>query len=207
MSHSIVSIIRRSDNSLVDARLLDGVGPVDLLVVEREWTPERSMIMMSDTTKNTGPRSHWLREMAGFEDSCRAVSVGGMAADLGMLPPVSAESHGVFGRLIEYARRSKGLSVEQLAQQADVDLAEIVEIERHENAVPQLRTVYQLANALKLPAGKLAEVAGLATPQPVISDAALRFAARSEPTARLTRVEREAFEEFVKVLVEASDGG
>lgn len=162
---------------------------------------------MSDMMKNTGPRPEWLREMADFEDSCRSISVGGMAADLGMLGAPPAESHGVFGRLIEFARRSKGLSVEQLAEQADVDLAEIVEIERKQNAVPQLRTVYQLANALKLPAGKLVEVAGLATTRPEISNAALRFAARSEPTTTLSPAEREAFEEFVKVLVQASDAG
>ena len=161
---------------------------------------------MGDMINNTGPRPEWLREMAEFEDSCRSISVGGMAADFGILGAISPQAPGVFGRFVEYARRAMGLSVEQLAEKADVDLAEVVEIETQHNVVPQLRTVYQLANALKLPAGKLAEVAGLATPRPEISHAALRFAARSEPTATLSQTEREAFEEFVKALVEASDG-
>ena len=60
---------------------------------------------------------------------------------------------------------------------------------------------------LGLPAGSLTEVAGLSKPRRAVSEAALRFAARSEPTAKLTKYEREAFEEFVKVLAEASDGG
>ena len=130
-----------------------------------------------------------------------------MAADLGMLPAASDETHRVFGRLIEFARREKGISLEQLAERADIDLEEVVEIERNENVVPQLRTVHQLALVLSLPAGRLAEVAGLAAPRPDLSNAALRFAARSEPTATLTPAEREAFEEFVKVLVEGSDVG
>jgi len=84
---------------------------------------------------------------------------------------------------------------------------EIVEIEMYDETIPRVRTVFQLAKALKIPEGRLMEVAGLATPRPEISHAALKFAARSESTAKLTRNEREALEEFVKVLVEVSDGG
>ena len=51
------------------------------------------------------------------------------------------------------------------------------------------------------------EVAGLTTPRPQVRHAALRFAARSESTAQLSRDEKDALEEFVKVLVETSDGG
>ena len=128
---------------------------------------------MNTMNANTGPRPEWLLEMADIEDSCRSVSVGGMAADLGMLPPVPADSHRVFGRLVEFARHTKQLSVEQLAAQADIDLAEIVEIEKHDDAIPQLRTVYRLAQVLSLPASRLMEVAGLAAPRPEISDAAV----------------------------------
>ena len=158
-------------------------------------------------THTTTPGQKWLRELANFEDSCRSVSVGGMAADLGLLSPVQAKAQRVFGRLITFARRAKRLSVEQLADQADVDIAEIVEIEIHDDVVPQLRTVHQLAHVLSLPEGQLIEVAGLASPRQEVAAAALRFAARSEPTATLTGPERQAFEEFVKVLVELSDKG
>lgn len=44
---------------------------------------------MSDINRNAGPSAKWLREKAKIEDSCRSVSVGGMAADLGMIPPVT----------------------------------------------------------------------------------------------------------------------
>ncbi|MBL9080883.1 MAG: helix-turn-helix transcriptional regulator [Planctomycetales bacterium] len=146
-------------------------------------------------------------KMADGEDAVQSTSVGGMAANLGVLPPVAAESQRVFGRLIEFARRARGLSVEQLATHADVDLAEIVDIEREDHFIPTPRTVYQLAQVLNLPSGRLTEVAGLTTPRSDVSAAALKFAARSEPTATLSAAEREAFEEFVKVLVEATDGG
>ncbi|MGM0491284.1 MAG: helix-turn-helix domain-containing protein [Planctomycetota bacterium] len=148
------------------------------------------------------PSRQWLLEMADIEDTCRSVAVGGMAADLSLVEQGESRSQKVFGRLIEFARRARGLSLEELATQADVDLDEIVAIERDEDAIPRLRTVYQLAQVLRLPVGSLTEVAGLAKPRQQVSEAALRFAARSKPTARLSKAEQHAFEEFVKVLTE-----
>lgn len=162
---------------------------------------------MSKPNKLNGPSPRWFLRMADLEDAFPSVSAGGLAADLGLLPAAHAETQHVFGRLIELARRQKSLTVEQLAEQADVDLAEIVEIETKLEMVPQVRTVFQLATVLDLPSGRLMEVAGLAKPRPEISSAALKFAARSESTAKLTPEERDALEEFVKVLVEVSDGG
>ena len=156
---------------------------------------------------SVGPNRNWLREMSAVEDSCPSVAAGGMAADFGMVHPAAVEPQRVFGRLIEYARRAKGLSVEKLAEQAQVDLAEILNIERQLDVVPLPRTVYQLAQILSLPPAMLTEVAGLTRPRREVSVAALRFAARSEPTSILSHAEREAFEEFVKALVEVSDGG
>jgi transcriptional regulator with XRE-family HTH domain len=162
---------------------------------------------MSQTRHEARPNREWLLKMADIEDTCRCVAVGGMAADLSLIEQVDSLSQIVFGRLIEFARRARGLSVEQLANRADVDLDEIVAIECDEDSVPQPRTVYQLAQVLALPAGSLTEVAGLAKPRQQVSEAALRFAARSEPTTQLSKAEQQAFEEFVKVLAEASDGG
>ena len=161
---------------------------------------------MTNSPRNTGPELDWLLWAADAEDACRSIAVGGLAADLGMLSrPEGENTHHVFGRLIEYARRQLGLSVEVLAGQADVDLEELVEIERDDYFMPQVRTVHQLASVLKLPSSRLMQVAGLATPRPYVAGAALRFAARSEPTSELSPDERVAFEEFVKVLVETTD--
>ena len=161
---------------------------------------------MTDNAKRPGPSREWLLHIAELEDACPSVSVGGMACDFDLLPAAS-EAHRVFGRLIELARRKKSLTVEQLAEKADIDLEDLVEIENEEPIVPQVRTVFQLASALDLPAGRLMEVAGLAKPRPEVNRATLKFAARSESTAKLTREEKEALDEFVKVLIEVSDGG
>ena len=163
---------------------------------------------MTTKTKHDGPSREWLRRMAEAEERCGSVTVGGLAADMGLVDGSSSvELPRVFSRLVEFARRSRGLSVEALAQDADVELAELVAVE-DAGKMPSPRTVFQLAKVLRLSTGKLMELAGLAEPKDVsLNQAALRFAARSEPTAKLSREEREAFEEFVKVLVEASDGG
>lgn len=161
---------------------------------------------MTDNAKRPGPSREWLLHIAELEDVCPSVSVGGMACDFNLLPAAS-EAQRVFGRLIEFARRKKSLTVEQLAEKADIDLEHLVEIENEEPIIPQVRTVFQLAKALELPQGRLMEVAGLAEARPEVNRAALKFAARSESTAKLTREEKDALDEFVKVLIEVSDGG
>lgn len=161
---------------------------------------------MTHINRNKGPSEEWLKRAAAAEDACPSFSVGGFAADLGLLPSVTTGVKSAFSRLVEYARREQGLSVEQLAKQADVDLEAIVEIETKGSVAPEARTVRQLAKTLRLTPNTLMEVAGLTTPRPQVREAASRFAARSESTARLTHEEQEALEEFVKVLIESSDG-
>lgn len=161
---------------------------------------------MTQNIRTNGPSEAWLRKAAAAEDANPSFSVGGLAADLGLLPSSSTRVQSAFSRLVEYARRKEGLSVERLAQAADVDLEAIVDIETEASVIPDARTVYQLAKVLKLVPNTLMEVAGLTTPRPQIRQAAVRFAARSESTARLSHDEQEALEEFVKVLVETSDG-
>jgi len=146
------------------------------------------------------PRNAWLRKMADAEDHCESVAVGGLAHELGMLGvPPQRETSYVLGRLVELARRANQMSLEQLAEKADVDLVELVAIERGHAPAP--RAVYQLARTLGFSPGRLMELSGLAEPRDSeLGKAAVRFAARCEPVRRLTSAEREAFEEFVKVL-------
>lgn len=155
--------------------------------------------MTNSAQQGRSRRTEWIRAMAEAEDRCQSVSVGGLAHDLGMLQ--GQESPRVLGRLIEFARRAKGLSLEDLAKDADVDLAELVAIERDMDMTPTPGTLSRLAHTLALPPAKLMELSGAAACcDEAIGKAALRFAARSKPTTELSRDEREAFEEFVKVL-------
>ena len=162
---------------------------------------------MSTKIKNPKqPNEAWLRQAADLEDQYGPVSVGGMAQKLGMLKTSNAKLAGVFGRFVEFARREKQLSVEEFADQASVELAELVTLERDPDAQPRPRTVHKLAAFLNLPVGPLMELAGLAEARDSnMGTAALRFAARSETNAQLNPQEHQAYEEFIKVIVEASD--
>jgi len=108
-----------------------------------------------------------------------------------------------FGKLINLCRRSKGLSMEQLAERARVDLSELINIEHDLRYRPEPRTVYQLSGVLDLPNDKLLQLSG----NMVIRDmrfeqSAVKFAARSESVDKLSREEHRALEEFVKYLSE-----
>jgi transcriptional regulator with XRE-family HTH domain len=108
-----------------------------------------------------------------------------------------------FGRFVRLMRRDRGLTLEKLAEDTDVEIAELVEIEDDTRHKPELRTVYQLANYFKVPRANLMQVAGLTAPKDNrLVQEAVRFAARSEPVAELTPEERAALEAFVAVLSE-----
>lgn len=163
---------------------------------------------MAEMKRNASPSREWLKRMADMEDKCESISAGGMAVDLGLVLLKRDDTPRVLGRLIEFARRGKGWSLEKLSEAANVDLADALALENEEGQ-PSTRTVFQVAHALELPTKTLLELAGLMEPRQKekLNRAAIRFAAHSEPTAQLSTDERSALDEFVKVLVEASDGG
>jgi transcriptional regulator with XRE-family HTH domain len=108
-----------------------------------------------------------------------------------------------FGRLISLRRRDSHLTMEQLADKANIDLGELVTIEAGQCSDPQPRTVHALAQALSLPSDKLFVVSGLkfSTDQR-FNNQAVRFAARSEAVDKLNKEEQQALQEFVKYLSE-----
>jgi hypothetical protein len=106
-----------------------------------------------------------------------------------------------FARFIQLARLTLKLSKEQFAVKARVPLEELVCIEEDDAYTPSLRTVHYLAQFLKVSHPKLLTLAGLARAKDAgFNDAAVKFAAKSEPIRKLTREEQDAFNEFVKVL-------
>ena len=108
-----------------------------------------------------------------------------------------------FGRFVNLMRRQWKMSLDQLANDADVDMADLVEIETDPHHKPELRTAYQLANYFKVSRIGLMRLAGLAASKDAsFFDEGVQFAARSEPTAELTPEERAALEAFVAVLSE-----
>ena len=108
-----------------------------------------------------------------------------------------------FGRFVNLMRRQRSMSVEELADHTDLDIADLVEIEINPYRKPDLRTVYQLAKYFRVSRPGLMQVAGLAIPKDEkLFDEGVRFAARSESTAQLSPEEGAALEAFVAVLSE-----
>ena len=58
MSKSRVNLVRRGDGVLVEATLVDGVEPSDLIVVERAWTAVRARLIGRLRAASV-PRSEW----------------------------------------------------------------------------------------------------------------------------------------------------
>ena len=149
----------------------------------------------------------WCMRMAQLEGNAE-IGAGRLAIDPvfdGDTAPVvdrdDEEPNIAFGRLINLMRRRWRVSLERLAKDADVTVTELVEIESDTRYKPALRTTYQLANYFKIPRAGFMQVAGLtALKNAHLSDEAVRFAARAEPTAELTPEENAALEAFVAVL-------
>ncbi len=154
----------------------------------------------------------WLFAKANEEDN-GIISVGGlvcrvMAGETRESEDIPESARRVaFARIVALSRRKLRLSVEQLAERADVDISQIVEIEECASVSPEPRTVFKLSQMLKVPQDQLMVLSGLAHPRDRrLTDATVRFVARSEPVNVLTTEEEEALREYVKVVVESSYG-
>jgi transcriptional regulator with XRE-family HTH domain len=146
----------------------------------------------------------WLARMAEKEEN-GVISVGGLvtlAEKTSKEQAVCATERSALSQLVQWQRRKLRFTVEALAKKADVELEEVLMIESGKES-PEARTIYKIAEVLKLPATKLMTLAGLVTARdPTLGDAALRFAACSAPVEALTRAETKALEEFVRALGE-----
>ena len=149
----------------------------------------------------------WCLRMANFEGDAE-IGAGFLASDAALATEsgtAGAESDRganlAFGRFVRLMRYRRGVSIQKLAEDADVDLADLLEIESNPRHKPELRTAYQLARYFDVPQSNLMQVAGLTTLKDVqLQDEAVRFAARSEPTSKLTPEEGAALEAFVVAL-------
>ncbi|WP_050995558.1 transcriptional regulator [Leptospirillum ferriphilum] len=145
----------------------------------------------------------WIKQKAEEENGA-FVSAGciGMSAE-----PFSSTASDILAarlslsRFVQLARLKHRLSKEQFADKTKIPLKELVCIEDDDGYTPTLRTVHMLAQFLKVSHEKLLTLAGLAQAKDAqFNDAAVRFAAMSEPIRQLTREEQEAFDEFAKFL-------
>jgi len=113
-----------------------------------------------------------------------------------------------FGRAIQLLRRQHRLSVEKLAEEAQVDISEVVAIENDPHYRAEPRAVSKLAYVFKVNAKGFQQLAGNAIARDTrVRDEAMRFAARSGSIEQLTKEESQALEQLITVLGEATDKG
>lgn len=116
---------------------------------------------------------------------------------------VAEETRIAFGKFVNLMRRRRGLSLERLADAADLDASELLVIEDDVHYVPEPRTVYKLAQTFDVSQRRLMQLAGLSAANDLgLRQEAVRFAARSEAVQKLTPEEAAALEAFVAVLSE-----
>ena len=100
-------------------------------------------------------------------------------------------------------RRGRGWSVEKLADNADIEVGEILSIEEDAHYFPDIRTVYQMADVFSVSQIRLMELSGLSKPKDVrFVEDAVRYAARSESIAALSDEEQAALDGLISVLSE-----
>lgn len=108
-----------------------------------------------------------------------------------------------FGMLVSLARRSKKLSLEQLAEKLSVERDEIHQIERDPNYHARPRTISAIARFFELPLTELMKLAGAAVSNDeTFRSKALKFAAHSDDMSTLSGEEQEMLRSFIRYLRE-----
>ncbi|MGH9891939.1 MAG: helix-turn-helix domain-containing protein [bacterium] len=107
----------------------------------------------------------------------------------------------VFREVVRNLRRERGLTIDQLAEELEMDRDEVIAMERNPGYRPPPATLYRLSQFYDIPLRRLGALAGAVreVPQEVREEAS-RFAAQSESFAKLSREERELLDRFVSFL-------
>lgn len=121
--------------------------------------------------------------------------------DMTPADPKSEVIRFAFREVMRALRRKKGLSLDQLATQLDVEREELARIERQEGCRPSLLLLQKLSRFYKIPHRKLTELAGVAHPaESGLRAQASRFAAHAEALTTLTAEESRMVDDFVTYL-------
>jgi HTH-type transcriptional regulator, competence development regulator len=105
------------------------------------------------------------------------------------------------GVFVSQLRRQKGLSIAELAEQADVDEEELKNVERDPGFTATAYLIYQLSQFFDLPLANLSQMAGQThAVDRAFYNEAVRYAAHSEDLSTMTREESAALNAFVTTL-------
>ncbi len=107
----------------------------------------------------------------------------------------------VFRVVLQDLRRAHGLTINELARQADIDRDEVIAMERIDGYRPTPLTLHRISTFYGIPDRQLAALAGAVREVPdAVRQHASRFAAQSESFAKLTKEEKKELDKFVKFL-------
>lgn len=107
--------------------------------------------------------------------------------------------------LLRNLRRSRGLSIEELARELDMDSEEIVAMERNYAYRPSPLTIHRISTFYDIPERNVAAMAGAFRVSEQFGEYAVRYAAKSDSISKLTKEEKKALDEFVGFLKEQKD--
>jgi HTH-type transcriptional regulator, competence development regulator len=147
---------------------------------------------------------NWLLKRARQEDQ-HIASVGGLAARLadGSSSDRSKLMRAALLRLIQLSRREKQLTIEEFANKADINVAELILIDNNPTYMPAPRTIYKLSHLLNVPSKTLSTLAGMVKERDVqFEEAAIQFAANSEPMEQLSSDQIKILRDYIKFLSE-----
>jgi transcriptional regulator with XRE-family HTH domain len=115
--------------------------------------------------------------------------------------PEEQEVREAFHRVVQMLRRSRGLTIDDLAEKTKIDRTELVALERNLAYRPSPLTLHRLSEFFEVPDRKLAVLAGAIREVPEdLRQHATRFAAQSNSFAKLTKEEQRVLDEFVGFL-------
>lgn len=111
------------------------------------------------------------------------------------------ESRLALGRFVELKRRQERLTIEDLAEKADIEISELLKIEHGRLLEPETRTLYQIATVFGVNHHKLMGLSGLTKSKDMsFVEDAVKYAARSESLEALSKEEQAALDGLISVL-------
>ena len=115
--------------------------------------------------------------------------------------PEIQEVREAFNRVVQMLRRSRGLTIDGLAERTGIDRMELVALERNPGYRPSPLTLHRLSQFFEVPGRKLAVLAGAIRDVPEgLRQHAAAFAAQSDSFSKLTKEEQRVLDDFIGFL-------
>lgn len=106
-----------------------------------------------------------------------------------------------FSTLLRMLRLDLNLTFEKLSKKTDIELEELVRLEKQAGYKASPRTLITLAHFYKIPNGKFLEMSGaVKAPRSKAAQEVTSFAAKSESFDKLTKEEKKLLQKIIKII-------